>query len=185
MGSVTFTYKQFVDEVRRLAQEAEGLRGLDLLDEDPRFRKWRHELTDMLERVGSIGYEPNCKVVYRQFSFPSARYGRGPSQEERISRFVHEINDTQIELNTIISNYDKFGAPAGKRKEDSNTLKAPENVTLAWLWNHVPAKLWWSAAIMFLAVLSTGIFLGQSSMYREVMDKLKTAGPDSQSEAKK
>lgn len=45
---MAFTYKQFVTELRRLAQEAGDLREFEALGERPRSRKWRHELQDLL-----------------------------------------------------------------------------------------------------------------------------------------
>jgi len=120
------TYSQFVDELRTLVDQARTLRDAREMHENPAFRKWRHEVTDLILLMEDAGYSINCSIVSRDFD-ERGSYTYDPSSKERIAAFNRDLQDTVTELLTIISRFDKFGDPKSKVKTPQS-LKPHEAV---------------------------------------------------------
>lgn len=103
-------YKQFIDELGPLLTEARGLSRLPTLHEDLRFRKWRHQVQDLLRQIKEQGYSVNCSVAHRAFD-ERGSYTFTPSDQDRLRAYERDLGDTINELQTIIGNYEKFAEP--------------------------------------------------------------------------
>ena len=128
------TYRDFVKELRPLVDQAKHLVDLNGIHENPIFRKWRHEVTDLIERIESVGYTVNCSIRQKRFDRRGS-YTYTPTAHDRIEAFNRDLQDTINELATVIDRFYKFGDPKGSIASPgpSNPLKAPEKITAAWL----------------------------------------------------
>lgn len=52
-------------------------------------------------------------------------------------------------------------------------LPVPEKVTLAWLFKHIPAWLWFSAFGTLFVAFVTGLKLGQLKLFQDILDAFK------------
>lgn len=72
--------------------------------------------------------------------------------------------------------------------ETTEPLLPPEKVTLAWLWNHTPAGIWGTALALLAggltAAFSSGVWVGQSALYSQAMERKSTAVSTPQSTEK-
>ncbi|PUB72221.1 MAG: hypothetical protein DBP03_17675 [gamma proteobacterium symbiont of Ctena orbiculata] len=169
-------YEDFAAEVRDYLQEANNLFDLKKVDEDPAFRKWRHNLTDLIQRIEDNGYEINCSIQNRLF-YQQGSYTYDPSQKDHIDAFNRDLQDTIVELETIVNKYDKYGDPkaAKSTSEEKKQLEWPQKITLSWLYTHAPFSLWAKTVGFLLAAFVLGVSVGQSQLYEEVASKFNTA----------
>jgi hypothetical protein len=167
-----FTYRDFVEELRPLAAQAIEFWDSLELHNGSEFRKWRHEVSDLIDRIEGVGYSVNCRVDTRQFD-EFGGYGYTPSLEDRVEAFNRDLEDTINELETIISRFDKFGDPKSPQQTTTlSSLKIPEKITAAWIWNNAPITLWLKLAGISSLIFVAGIALGQSTLYEDVLAKL-------------
>lgn len=125
--------------------------------------------------IEEAGYSVYCSIDTRQFD-ELGGYSYTPSLYERVEAFNRDLEDTITELETVISRFDKFGDPKAPPQADvPATLKLPEKVTAAWIWNNAPINLWWKLVGVAALIFVTGIAVGQSSLYAEVLAKLSPA----------
>ncbi len=171
-----FSYRQFVDELRPLIEQAGALFDLDDIHENPAFRKWRHEVTDLIERIEDAGRSVNCSIGERRFD-DIGSYTYTPSPRDRLAAFNRELQDTINELATIVERFEKFGdrKAADVAVAAATPLEAPEKITAAWLWGNAAMSLWWIVIVAAVAIFGAGITVGQSSLFKELVDKLKPA----------
>ncbi len=158
-----FDYSAFISELDRLINVAAAFNQADMHYESESFRKWRHETSDIIHKVERLGYSINCNLVARQFHIFSYS---GTSSREQTKKFQRDLTDTINELNYIVDDYKKYGAPLNrlerkvenKSNETSSDLSSgwPDKVTLAWLWKHMPAKIWIGLIAAFLGAISVG-----------------------------
>ncbi len=164
------TYQQFIEALKPLLAEAQGrLFGLKELHEDPRFRKWRHQVTDLIERIEGQGYSVNCSIVSRYFDAPGS-YTYTPSDRDRLTAYERDLQDSINELQTIVERYENFGDPKKPQQErkEQKELECPEKMTLSWLWRHAHISLWWWLASVLVTVFLLGIAVGQSTFYAQL-----------------
>lgn len=117
-------YEQFIESLKPLLEEAATLFGFEALHGDPRFRKWRHQVTDLIERIEEQGYSVNSSIVDRQFD-EHGSYTYTPSNRERLDAYDRDLQDTIIELQTIVERYNQFGDPK-KPQQSSKEHKQTE-----------------------------------------------------------
>jgi hypothetical protein len=169
------TYRDFVEELRPLTAQAMEFWGSLELNGGLEFRKWRHGVSDLIGRIEEAGYSVYCIIDTRQFD-ELGGYSHTSSLDERVDAFNRDLEDTITELETVISRFDKFGDPKAPPQADAPTpLQMPEKVTAAWIWNNAPITLWWKLAGVAALIFVTGIAIGQSSLYAEVLAKLSPA----------
>ena len=100
------TYDLFIQELDRLITSGETLYNSDQRDLDPKFRRWRLEVTDLIDRINKEGYSVRCSIRGR--SFGAHRIATKEYLEEEYNR---ELQDTLNELSLIKKRYDNFGEP--------------------------------------------------------------------------
>ena len=141
-----FTYAAFVDDLCQLTSRARALFDKPDRVEDEDFRRWRHEVTDLISRIESRKYPINSHIVYRNFD-EHGSYSHTPSRSERVAAYNRDLTDTITELETLISHFDKYGDPradpaqppapvpmAAAAPGEPPRLQPPERITPAWLW---------------------------------------------------
>ncbi len=168
-------YEDFVNELRPLLQEAGEMFNLQNLHEDPRFRKWRHNVTDIIERIEDQGYEVNSSIQSRYFDEPGS-YTNDPTRKYRIEAFNRDLQDTINEFETIVARFEKYGGPKSPATNTENAdkpLEWPQKITLSWLYKHAPIGLWFKAGGILLAALILGITIGQSQIYKDLSSKFR------------
>jgi F0F1-type ATP synthase epsilon subunit len=104
-----FTYQDFISEAEQLAEEAKHLAAKS--DQDASFRRWKRRVEDILHRIEAEGYKPQCAMGHRRFN---RVYSDFP--HEREAAFAEAVEETVIELETMVSSFKKFGPPS--RKDD-------------------------------------------------------------------
>jgi hypothetical protein len=164
-------YQQFVDELKRLDTEAAELRNTRRMDQDPKFRSWRPELESLIHQIARAGYLLPNPINVRGRAFGGSNLGH-EAEDALFAEYQRDIDDTRIELGLVIGNFQKFGVPAIQNAVSTNVtnpgpsasagaLQVTEKVSLAWLWEHVPFKFWWSAAGILIATFWAGVYIGK------------------------
>lgn len=163
------TYQQFIEALRPLLVEAQGLFSLKELHENPRFRKWRHQVTDLIERIEAQGYTVNSSITTRYFDNPGT-YSYTPSDRDRLFAYERDLQDTINELQTIVEGYEKFSDPKvpPQGSKEQKRLEWPDKMTLAWLWHHAHVSVWWWLGGVLVTVFLLGITVGQSTFYAQI-----------------
>ena len=171
-----FTYSAFVEALAPLIKQASTLlQSADLAD-GADFRRWRHDLADLIQRIESRSYRVNCDVAGRAFRIVSL--GGPVSKEGQRARFRRDMEDTIAELEILVALYDQFGDPNPPQTLPTSVgkpLAPPDKVTLAWLWQHAPISLWAAAASALAVAFALGVGAGQSRLYVELEAKLRPA----------
>jgi len=107
MANRRLTYELFICELGRLITSGERLYSADQRDLDPKFRLWRLEVTDLIDRINKAGYSVRCSIRGRSFGTH-----RGAATEEYLKeQYNRELQDTLNELNLTKKSYKKFGEP--------------------------------------------------------------------------
>jgi hypothetical protein len=120
-------YAQFIAGIKALRDEGTQLFGREQLHEDRQFRKWRHELTDLISRISYQGYPINCQVSARSFD-QHASPDTHRDKKDRIAAYDRDLLDTINELDTLIKRYSELGAPTAahgqsiEMKQDSSAV---------------------------------------------------------------
>lgn len=181
-----FTYAAFIEELRGLIERAGSLFDRAKRGEDEDFRRWRHEVTDLISRIESRKYRINCNVVYRVFD-EHGSYTYSPSKAERLATYNRDLQDTITELETLVTHFDKYGDPKAEPPAKSaappshqalappvelSKLLPPEKVTPAWLWQHATVTLWLQGAGLLAASFAIGLAVGQSALFAELYPRV-------------
>ncbi len=174
-----FTYTNFIDELKLLLESARLLRDLPQGREDQKFRRWIHEVKDLLQRIEAQKYRINHNIYTRKFDYFGG-YSHNPTPKERMTAYNQDLDDTLVELETIISYAEKYGDPKLSQPAKGNAKvevapespQMPDKITAAWLWHHSPISLWLQAMAVLGAVFMAGIAVGQSSLYSDFTKKL-------------
>ena len=155
-------YKEFAEGLVPYIKEAEGLKRATRLDKDPNFRRWRHRVTELINQIELQSYRINCTIYNRDFGCY-----RGSSDDEK---YVRDLYDTIIELETIFDNYCAYGVP--KKIEtaiESNSIESGHIPTTKELLLSLPFDKVWKmiAAIIALIVLLLGIGFKAGTLYQK------------------
>ena len=176
------TYATFIEALPPLVRQAQALLTSTELADGVDFRRWRHDLRDLVQRIEAKGYSVNCGVGSRAFRI--AALGGPISKERQRAWFLRELQDTVGELELLCSRHGQFGDPRAAEdpspRGPSTPLTSPEKVTLAWLWQHAPIRLWGSALFFLAVVFVSGVTLGQSKLYAELQAKLRPVAASAQ-----
>lgn len=182
-----FAYATFIQELRSLAEQGRGLADQPQGVDAESFRRWRHQVCDLISRIGEQGHRVNCRIVDRGFG---AR-GWYSNQSEKAIAFKRDMADTIIEIELLVTRFDQYGDPTsgeahlkkrGGSKADGpaieKALQPTEKVTLVWLQQHVPISMWLKVlgtlvSIVFSAFL-LGVTVGQSDWYQKIVSILST-----------
>lgn len=187
-----FDYQAFVTELRGLVEAPTfGSKGPQYTA-SPVFKEWKHKLIDLILRIEAQGYKINCDVRTRHFNplvYPTAiaPEDRGLRDAEA---FFDAINQTLVELRTIIENFDRYGPPPKKPGHEIPTpapievstqlntspeLAHPPKVTASWLWQHVPAHMWLTAAGLLCAAAAAGYSFASTNVGRSIQQWFEPA----------
>lgn len=164
-----FDYAAFINELTVLrdsfANPPLNHRTHDSLE----FKQWRHQIGDLIERIESRGYDINCRIGQRRFRVMS--YG-AISPRELQKAFDNAHAETMIELNTIISNFEKYGDPRATSPATAlepsipsdfaqkKPLEWKKDATLLWYFNNTPIGTLWGFGVVFASLILGAFFLG-------------------------
>lgn len=147
------TYKEFAEGLVPYIKEAEGLKSASALDKDPNFRRWRHRVTELINQIELQGYRINCVIYNRDFGCY-----RGSSDDEK---YVRDLDDTIIELETIFDNYCAYDVP--KKIEiaaESNSIKSGLIPNIKEILLSLPIHKLWMTIAAILAFLGIIFYAG-------------------------
>lgn len=151
-------YANFILELKRLTDEAKRLRFSREMHQDPAFRRWRHELETAVSQAGNAGFQLPGEVRVQARSFGGLDGVVGDDQG--FAMYQREIEDTVIELETIISAYYKFGEPKQRMTPASMAREWEPRITLAWLARNAPPTFWIFLASALIAAFAIGVLVG-------------------------
>jgi hypothetical protein len=172
------TYEQFIEELRELITEGEAWLGIASAG-TPEFREWRHRAESVVVGIQTEGF-----VVPGGFHSPRRLYqpNWAPSKpEQKRATFDRDLRDSLAELRYIIRDFEKYGprrlgqqaAVAAPAPMTTASLSAPEKVTLRWMYDHVPVRLWLGGIALLLTVFFIGFAVGQVPAVRAVVCSIK------------
>ena len=160
-------YSEFIEGIKCSLEEIPELKGREDTDDDPDFRRWRHQLTSLIEAIEKMGYDVNCRVSKRAFD----AMGYEVYKKDRIKAYDRDLADTSNELETILDYYARFGDPKKTERTSiksdcsQNELDYPKVVTLKWLINHAPISIWVKYLGTLLAAFLLGVAFSGSGYY--------------------
>ncbi|MCD5327863.1 hypothetical protein ACFFU8_09490 [Chromobacterium piscinae] len=158
-----FRYADFINQLRPLLAQIDALQGEREGHQAHAFRQWRHALNDLLLRVGEQGYRPHCHVGGRRFGA-----GRWMDRQAPLRNYVSDLRETQIELSTIIANFDRDGTPPTPPRS-ADSLAVPDTITPAWLWRHLSVTAIAALLSGAVGIFMAGVYVGQSKLYADLM----------------
>ncbi|MCU7864191.1 MAG: hypothetical protein KZQ92_09475 [Candidatus Thiodiazotropha sp. (ex Lucinoma borealis)] len=172
-------YEEFIRELIILIDQAKEMFNLRKRDSDPQFRAWRHSASDLIQRIKKEGYDVNSAINGRVFDIRMG-YWSDPTPKECIAVYNRDLQDTINEFQTIVTRFNAYGEPTRANIDANNTenLRLPEKVTYRWIRDFVPIHLWFSAVGVLVAIFSAGVYIGQTSFYKDITTK---SIPESQS----
>lgn len=164
------TYRSFIAELGPLVEEARALHNAKYLHKDPAFRKWRTNVTRLLDQIVQQDYLITCEIKRRSFGNYVGTY------DNLKASFQQEIGDTINELEFIIDNYKNHGEPPiGGAPKQTAQLEWPNKITLDWLFKHAPWRFWMGFVVILATAFVLGTQVAQTKLYQQVVDALQPA----------
>jgi hypothetical protein len=164
-----FDYAAFIEELRVLRDSFSDQSLIHRTYDADEFKLWRHQLSDLIDRIEARGYDINCHIRGRQFRV----FSYSPiTQREQQAVFDRALADTMIELGTIINNFERYGdpgaatptsAPIPTPSQDFETkqpLEWRKEATLSWYFKHTPAATLWTIGAVVSSLIVGAFFLG-------------------------
>ncbi len=144
-----------MEELPAYIKEAESLKSASNLDRDQNFRRWRHRVTELINLIEVQGYRVNCNINIRRFR------GQGGYTSAKIEGYVLDLNDTIIELKTIVDHYHKYDVPKKIEKaNESNLIKSGLIPTIREILLSLPIHKLWMTVAAILAFLGIIFYAG-------------------------
>lgn len=165
----TFDYPAFIAELRVLRDSFANPPTNHRNHLSPEFQRWKHELCDLIARVESAcGVGVNTAIRGRRFQVMALG---SITPREQLEAFNQAHTETMIELDTILSNYEKYGDPTAKlngapviaspEEPPVERLKWNKEATLRWYVENTPATTMMAVLLAFFAVFSAGYGVAQ------------------------
>jgi len=182
-------YSDFISEIRSLLDEGQSFFYRPDLDEDhhqhfdahpwedenpnerlaenPAFRRWVTRLKAAVRTMRRQGYEVD--ILLRDFPSPNPFDEFGDDGNTSHFFFNRDLQDTLNELGTTIHHYDNFGSPKPSPEQGTTgNPELPEQVTLSWLWEYVPAKLWITFIGLLIFTFTLGVTFSKTALYEDI-----------------
>ena len=170
------TYENFIKDLRPQVVRGQALYDRSSRIKDPDFRRWKFEVTDLINRIQSEKYAVNCSIATRSFASYGGSYTG--SDKHAIDAYNLGLKDTINELEILIERYDAHGAPNPRAPRSAsvptttepvdksssapmNELQTPKQLTLDWIWRHMPVSGWAYIVSVVVAAFYAGFKLGQ------------------------
>lgn len=168
-----FDYAAFVHELENLIEQGTIVGPMRRHHDSQSFRKWKHELEDLITRIRRLRYSVNCGVENRLFRALST----APTDKANSTAYERDFDDTISELNLIVNTYKKYGDPKAKGGIDAPIaataevaapisalpLLPPEKVTMRWIQDHVSTPWLWTMGVGSAAALIFAFSLGMTA----------------------
>jgi hypothetical protein len=159
------TYAQFIEEIRRLADQGAALIKAEAADGNHNselFRNWRHEAESTVAHAWKLNLP--LPAEFKSASRTYREYGDSRPTVQRLA-FNRDMADSVRELRYLIEQFDKFGTPVPPARATSKEarLAAPEKVTVRWLIDNVTLGGW----VIIVGILTATFMLGIAVDYFE------------------
>jgi len=167
------TYAQFIEEIRRLADQGETLLGTPGTNESQPFRDWRHEAQSTVSNALDLGFRLPGK--FTSSIKPYRANWIGCTSADNRKAFNRDMADSVSQLRYLISQFDKFGPPetVPKVSVPAAPLTAPKKVTVRWLIDNVPVKVWFVVVGTLCAAFMLGVAAGQYGPTRTLIGNIE------------
>ena len=163
-----FDYAAFIHELSILRDSFVNAPANHRTHNSQEFKLWRHQIIDLIDRIQAKGYDINCRISGRQFRVMSYA---SISPREQQAAFDRAHAETMIELNTIISNFEKYGDPKATHQAAPALSPSPDHAprqplewnkeaTLMWYLKNTPATTLWSFGACVCALVTGAFLLG-------------------------
>jgi hypothetical protein len=133
-------------------------------EDDPRFRTFVIEIIDLLN--DSIGKNQYSRLINQIFNEGISNFLQSPSYKS--------VEDVVSVLDSVVTRLKRNPELCNPKKEEvpikAKPVEYPEKITLKWLWEHVPAKYYWSFLLILFFVFSLGIAFSQTNLYKSLTD---------------
>ena len=173
-------YVAFIDELKPLIEQAKSFDIHDRQHDSDAFRGWRHHVSRLCTRISRSHVDSDTGLDHRQFRVMS--YG-SVSQKDKTAAFNRDMQDTLVELQHIVDQYQKYGepktkgghalkavpvvAPATSPTEPGSVAKTSEpewpqkeKLTLYWLLKNLPLSAWAVVGALCVGAYSLGTAVG-------------------------
>jgi len=136
--------------IQRLKEQLEAIDEVKSSSFDaPEFKKWRRGTRIVIERV--FGERSKQILESQNITFFCGVAYPGMPDDADEEAFQSGVTSAKALLESMIQEVEEFGASA---ESSGSQLEAPERVTLVWLRQHAPVRLWLTAvSILFAAFI--------------------------------
>lgn len=191
-----FNYAAFIEDIVPLIAQAKALCVGDRRPDGDVFRAWRHKVEDLLVKINRTHVDVTCDLSQRQFRVMS--YG-SVSAKDQLGAFDRDMRDTLVELDHIVSWYEKYGEPKLRRGSFQQAAKAApeavvagvatpikpanlewpqkEKLTLHWLFTNMPASAWAWLALAVGGAFTLGVTVGNWPSVQKKFDQWAEPSP--------
>jgi len=141
----------------------------------------KKERSDSMPFNNLIEFEQWADKVLPLLNFSQSHYNKFDNAVTR-STVTYRMNnniDAATNMNEAIGILNQAITIAKTDKEKTqiisvSNLEAPAKVTINWLLTHVDFKHWVLLASIFTAIFSAGVWVGQSELYRLIINQSST-----------
>jgi hypothetical protein len=171
------TYPEFIDELRRLVDQAGTLLSGSTTHETREFRDWRHDAENTVSMAFGQGWP--LPAGFNSWQRLYRVNGLGDAREQK-QAFDQDLADSVGELRFLITNFEKYGEPAAQSNPPEPVptvpvpLAVPEGVTLKWILKNVPATIWLVCVGVLVTVFLFGVGIAQYEPIRKFLAALLT-----------
>ena len=158
-------------QIVREASQGSGTRSRDS------FKAFYNQWEDFTEEILSGLFASNHQArEFRKTQSSKVEYVGSdwiPGVEYYLEKQIIPKLDYLRVLSENIEQFEKAesgGAASIGPQQAESILDFPERVTLAWLWRHVPVKLWASAAGLLVTVFLVGVSISRVAFVRRLLD---------------
>lgn len=185
-----FDYAAFIEDIAPLIAQAKAFGVGDRRQDGDVFRAWRHKVEDLLVKIKRTHVDVSCDLDQRQFRVMSYS---SVSAKDQLSAFDRDLRDTLVELDHIVSWYEKYGEPKLRRGSFQQAAKASpeavvavvappikpadpewpqkEKLTLHWLFTNMPASAWAWLALFVGGAFTLGVTVGNWPSVQKKLDQ--------------
>lgn len=164
-----FDYAAFIGELRALRDSFSNPPSNHRTRDSLEFKLWRHQVSDLIDRIEAKGYDINCRISDRQFRVMSYA---SISPREQQAAFDKAHAETMIEINTIISNFEKYGDPKATPPAPAIAPSPPpghapkqplewnKEATFMWYLKNTPVATLWAFGVVVFGLIGGALLVG-------------------------
>lgn len=137
--------------------------------DDPRYRSYVIEIIDLLN--DTLGENKYSLLINQIFVEGISNYIQSPSYKS-VEDIVSVIDSALTRLKRNPDFYVKEVNSSIESTSIQNELTPPAKVTLKWLWEHVPYRLWFYLIGLLISAFTLGVTFSETKMYKSAISLL-------------